>query len=247
MPRPCLALLFLLPLVAVTALGADDDCECFGSFKSLAAERAALPAIYDQIIGLSSAHSAGYHRARLAALEARAGEWAAADAEQAADESKHDRNTLREILALLRARTAHDFRHYKKATVLRRIEREIATQLDRGMSADRLHHRLTARFAGFSPSEIRDPGRWLLGVALPRWGCGHVDCESGVMWSTGRSCDVCDEVKAANAARRERERLIADGRCPDHGHRLRPSGICPVCELDRDVHQHRRRPTNRCR
>lgn len=126
--------------------------------------------------------------------------------------------------------------------VLRRIEREIATQLDRGMSADRLHHRLTARFAGFSPSEIRDPERWLLGVALPRWGCGHVDCESGVMWSTGRSCDVCDEVKAANAARRERERLIADGRCPDHGHRLRPSGICPVCELDRDVHQHRRRP-----
>ncbi|MEN5159402.1 CheR family methyltransferase [Achromobacter spanius] len=49
----------------------------------------------------------------------------AADAEQAADESKHDRNTLREILALLRARTAHDFRHYKKATVLRRIERRM--------------------------------------------------------------------------------------------------------------------------
>ena len=48
-----------------------------------------------------------------------------ADAEQAADESQQDRNALREILALLRARTAHDFRHYKKATVLRRIERRM--------------------------------------------------------------------------------------------------------------------------
>lgn len=49
----------------------------------------------------------------------------AADADQAKHESQQDRNALREILALLRARTAHDFRHYKKATVLRRIERRM--------------------------------------------------------------------------------------------------------------------------
>ncbi|MFK0310098.1 CheR family methyltransferase [Pseudomonas sp. NPDC090233] len=33
--------------------------------------------------------------------------------------------TIRDILALLRARTGHDFKHYKRATVLRRIERRM--------------------------------------------------------------------------------------------------------------------------
>ncbi|MGE8632673.1 MAG: CheR family methyltransferase, partial [Achromobacter piechaudii] len=42
-----------------------------------------------------------------------------------ADPDKEDRNALRDILTLLRARTAHDFRHYKPATVLRRIERRM--------------------------------------------------------------------------------------------------------------------------
>lgn len=32
---------------------------------------------------------------------------------------------LREIMVILRTRTAHDFRHYKRATVLRRIERRL--------------------------------------------------------------------------------------------------------------------------
>ncbi|MGW9067499.1 CheR family methyltransferase [Achromobacter animicus] len=49
----------------------------------------------------------------------------AADAEQVTDGAQQERNALRDILALLRARTAHDFRHYKKATVLRRIERRM--------------------------------------------------------------------------------------------------------------------------
>ncbi|MFF1837986.1 hypothetical protein ACFVXE_27810 [Streptomyces sp. NPDC058231] len=64
----------------------------------------------------------------------------------------------------------------------RQIAREVGRQLAGGMDAERLHHRLTARFAKVMASEIRDPGRWLLGVALPRWGCGHLDCESGVRW-----------------------------------------------------------------
>lgn len=49
----------------------------------------------------------------------------AEEATYAPDESLSDRNTLREILSLLCARTAHDFLHYKKATVLRRIERRM--------------------------------------------------------------------------------------------------------------------------
>ncbi|MDX3986052.1 MAG: CheR family methyltransferase [Achromobacter sp.] len=49
----------------------------------------------------------------------------AADAVHEADPDKEDRNALRDILTLLRARTGHDFRHYKTATVLRRIERRM--------------------------------------------------------------------------------------------------------------------------
>ncbi|ARP91773.1 chemotaxis protein [Bordetella genomosp. 9] len=41
------------------------------------------------------------------------------------DETTEERAALRDILTLLRARTGHDFKHYKKATVLRRIERRM--------------------------------------------------------------------------------------------------------------------------
>jgi two-component system CheB/CheR fusion protein len=44
---------------------------------------------------------------------------------QAYAQSKPNELALREILAALRARTGHDFRHYKQATVLRRIERRM--------------------------------------------------------------------------------------------------------------------------
>lgn len=49
----------------------------------------------------------------------------AGDTPQGVKDSQADHNALRDILALLRARTAHDFRHYKRATVLRRIERRM--------------------------------------------------------------------------------------------------------------------------
>ncbi|HVE05780.1 MAG TPA: CheR family methyltransferase [Paraburkholderia sp.] len=44
------------------------------------------------------------------------------------EEQRTDENAeraLREIMVILRTRTAHDFRHYKRATVLRRIERRL--------------------------------------------------------------------------------------------------------------------------
>ncbi|MCX5301745.1 hypothetical protein OG898_35640 [Streptomyces sp. NBC_00193] len=94
----------------------------------------------------------------------------------------------------------------RNAFVVRQIAREAGRQLREGMDPERLRHRLTLRFAGTAVSDIRDPGRWLLGVALPRWGCGHLDCEAGVMWSTGRRCDVCAEVVAARSAARRRDR-----------------------------------------
>ncbi|WP_142215188.1 hypothetical protein [Streptomyces sp. SLBN-118] len=36
---------------------------------------------------------------------------------------------------------------------------------------------------------------------------GHLDCEGGVMWATGRRCDVCAEVVAEKFAARQRTRL----------------------------------------
>ncbi|MFF7705353.1 hypothetical protein [Streptomyces lydicus] len=120
--------------------------------------------------------------------------------------------------------------------VQRKIAQEVGRQLAHGTDAERLHHRLTVRFASTSPSEIRDPGRWLLGVALPRWGCGHHDCETGVLWSSGRSCPVCEDIVANPCAQREheqREQRLAAGLCPEHDSRPGPPGVCDECEPDR--------------
>ncbi|WP_189389969.1 hypothetical protein [Streptomyces sp. SDr-06] len=112
--------------------------------------------------------------------------------------------------------------------VERQIVREVGRQLDAGMDAERLYHRLTARTAGTLPSEIRDPGRWLLGVALPRWGCGHFDCESGVRWSNGERCAVCQEIVADKFAAQRLEQ----GLCPDRGTPPGLDGSCAACQLD---------------
>lgn len=84
--------------------------------------------------------------------------------------------------------------------VLRAIARMVQRELDLGMSEDRLRHRLTERFAGTLVSDIRDPGRWLLGVGLPRWGCGHFTCEAGTMWPRLKPCELCAEVVADRRA-----------------------------------------------
>ncbi|MFI1718271.1 hypothetical protein [Streptomyces litmocidini] len=88
--------------------------------------------------------------------------------------------------------------------VQRRIGREIAHQLDDGAEVQRLRARLTQRLAQTLLADIRDPGRWLLGVALPRWGCADPDCESGTRWSTGAECRACREtITERLEARRE--------------------------------------------
>lgn len=119
--------------------------------------------------------------------------------------------------------------------VERKIAQEVGRQLKNGMTRERLYHRLTVRFAGAMTSEIRDPGRWLLGVALPRWGCGHLACESGAMWPSGRRCDVCAEVVAGRAAARRRAERLEQGLCPDHGTRPGPTGACTDCELQEAI------------
>ncbi|MFE3559867.1 hypothetical protein ACFXKW_34170 [Streptomyces sp. NPDC059193] len=85
---------------------------------------------------------------------------------------------------------------FRKATayVQRRIAREVGRQLHAGIDDARLRQRLTDRYMRTMSDEIRDPGRWLLGVGLPHWGCGIFDCEAGVLWSSGRRCSVCQEI-----------------------------------------------------
>ncbi|WP_328884708.1 hypothetical protein [Streptomyces sp. NBC_00299] len=116
--------------------------------------------------------------------------------------------------------------------VVRQLAREVGRQLREGTDAERLHHRLTARFAKVMLSEIRDPGRWLLGVALPRWGCGYQDCEAGVLWSTGKACEVCAEIVQDKAAALRRAQRIEEGLCPEHGTRPGSAGRCADCVLD---------------
>lgn len=65
---------------------------------------------------------------------------------QAHTQSKPNELALREILAALRTRTGHDFRHYKQATVLRRIERRMQVNALRDMPS-------YARFLQSTPEE----------------------------------------------------------------------------------------------
>ncbi|WP_326780404.1 hypothetical protein OG481_09670 [Streptomyces longwoodensis] len=92
--------------------------------------------------------------------------------------------------------------------LLRRIAREIGAQLDApGGSEQRLLARLTHRYATTDP--VGDIGRWLLGAGLVRHGCGHPDCESGTVWTTGAACEICAVNQQVEAARRRREDDLA--------------------------------------
>ena len=66
--------------------------------------------------------------------------------ERTRPQSKPNELALREILAALRSRTGHDFRHYKQATVLRRIERRMQVNALRDMPS-------YARFLQEQPEE----------------------------------------------------------------------------------------------
>lgn len=59
------------------------------------------------------------------------------DEASAAGDEKYDGKALHDILAALRTRTRHDFRHYKRATMLRRIERRVQVNRLDSMTAYR--------------------------------------------------------------------------------------------------------------
>ncbi|MCY0953060.1 hypothetical protein [Streptomyces sp. H27-S2] len=108
--------------------------------------------------------------------------------------------------------------------VLRRTAREIGHQLADGTTVERLQARLTARLAGTMVSDIRDPGRWLLGVGLPRWGCADPACESGVVWHTGQDCTACAEIRFL------RSHDLLDGSPAGALPPAPPRSCCPSCD-----------------
>lgn len=121
--------------------------------------------------------------------------------------------------------------------VLRRISREIGAQLDTYATTDRLQARLVARRAPLATAEIPDPGRWLLGAGLPRWGCGLIDCESGWLWTTGARCQVCAEPGADHHGAAGRPPVVWH-ECADCGAPSRtplPDGRCRPCTTATDA------------
>ncbi|SHI65562.1 hypothetical protein [Streptomyces sp. 3214.6] len=90
--------------------------------------------------------------------------------------------------------------------VVRALAREIGRQLDEGQEPQRLRRRLEFRFA--TTDTIRDPGRWLLGAAIVRRGCGLAACEAGRLWHTGQECAACAHTRTATAALRRLEREL---------------------------------------
>lgn len=102
---------------------------------------------------------------------------------------------------------------------------EIARQLDEGQEPERLRARLEWRYA--STQEIRNPGRWLLGPAVVRHGCGLTACESGRIWHTGVRCDVCAQLAA------DRQRPPAAPQGPRRPGYPRPPGRWHECEACR--------------
>lgn len=90
-----------------------------------------------------------------------------------------------------------------RAFVVREVARAIGAQLDTGTTEERLSDRITRRYA--RTTTVRDMGRWLLGAALVRRGCGSDACESGTVWETGAPCELCMTNAAVRRARTQRE------------------------------------------
>ncbi|MEU6491117.1 hypothetical protein ABZ890_12070 [Streptomyces sp. NPDC046984] len=118
--------------------------------------------------------------------------------------------------------------------LVRRIGREVGRHLDAGVLAEDLRDQLRTLRAWTPSEDIRDPGRWILGAALPvRPGkCGTTDCIRGFQRFTGAPCKACAELAAARA-RAAHPPHTAWRECTDCGKPSRqpfPSGLCRACQ-----------------
>ncbi|MGW1039352.1 hypothetical protein [Streptomyces sp. NPDC002547] len=118
--------------------------------------------------------------------------------------------------------------------LVRRIGREVGRHLDAGVLAADLRDQLQTLRAWTPSEDIRDPGRWILGAALPvRPGkCEMADCIRGRQRFTGAPCKACAEVAAARATGHPPHpggwHECADCRAPSR--KPYPTGLCPTCQ-----------------
>jgi len=130
----------------------------------------------------------------------------------------------------------HDLLPGVNTYMVRRIAREIGHQLDSGIYAEDIHDQLQRLRAWTPPEELRDPGRWILGAALPvRSRCGRTGCHWGFLAHTGAPCKACAEI--AEARTRERLRTahpphLGSHHCTECERPARvplPAGLCLTC------------------
>ncbi|MER8220320.1 hypothetical protein ABTZ58_06930 [Streptomyces sp. NPDC094143] len=86
--------------------------------------------------------------------------------------------------------------------VLRRIRDEVARQLDTGVLPEDITDQLRLLRAWTPHEDLTDPGRWILGAALPAQPgpCGLTDCVRGFMRHTGAPCKACADHRTQRPA-----------------------------------------------
>ena len=131
----------------------------------------------------------------------------------------------------------HDLLPDVSPFVLRQAAREIGRQLDDQVPADDLHDQLLDRRNRTGATNLTDPGRWLLGVALAHWPspCGLTDCVDGLMRHTGTPCKACATLPPRRRAARRHPppatAAAALGECPGCAAPYRPPLRHPNCRL----------------
>ena len=118
---------------------------------------------------------------------------------------------------------------------VRRIAREIGRQLDEGILAEDIRDSIRTLRAWTMREDIRDPGAWILGAALPaRPGhCGTADCVRGYQRYTGTPCKACAELTAARARAAHPPHTDAWHECAHCRAPSRaplPYGLCRSCQ-----------------
>jgi hypothetical protein len=131
----------------------------------------------------------------------------------------------------------HDLMARTSTYTARRIARLVGEELRAGALDEDLHDQIRERRARTHETEITDPGRWLLGVALstaPAWRspCGLTDCVSGFMRHTGAPCKACADTPPGRKPHRGRGHPPP---APPPAPRLR---TCPHCETPYWPHLH---------
>ncbi|MDQ0829516.1 hypothetical protein QF032_001360 [Streptomyces achromogenes] len=111
--------------------------------------------------------------------------------------------------------------------MVRKIAREVGRQLDSGIWPDDIRDQLQRLRAWTPPEDIRDPGRWIYGAALPaRPGpCGRPGCHYGFQHHTGMPCKACADARAHPPPPTWHECT----ECQRPARRPLPAGLCDTC------------------